>query len=253
MLEIQGYADHRLHPWAVDGYLRALRGLLAGKPEGESFRRPSAMNVTGRADDGVARAIRNGPLPEPAAALLAELDRRLGVVFDDADPEVPAEDVDENQEQVFDVAADGVLACVEGRRVTALRRGNARIYRVRHDGSSVLEVAEERLLGPAEAEVEAEGTEPERWRAKFATSRFGAPTHDDPGPWVFDLAPGEGLVFMTGDVLRERDEAEISAALAEPTLREAIARLETEGQPLTGIRRGILLIVPQADAQPDGP
>lgn len=213
---IRGSAVQGRHSLALEAHLRALRGLLAAASKA------AALEAVERVDAGAAAALREGSLPEIGGELLVALERRLGMVFDDA------------RCNSLGIAADGVLACVEGRSVAVLRRGIARIHRVRPDGTVTLEVAEH-----SRAEAQS-------WHETVATSRFGAPTREQPGPRVFEVALGERLVFVTGDVLRERDEDQLSAAFAEPTLEGTVARIEGVGHPLEGNRWGCLVITPGA-------
>jgi hypothetical protein len=233
---LHGHCAQGIYPWALEAHRRALRGFLAGAPEGRPPDEPSPLNHSGWADAGVLRTLERGPLPEPAAELLTELDARLGVVFN----------ASRGEPRGF--AADGVLTCVEGRRITALRRGVARIYRVAPDGAVVLEIAEESLLPAAEAE----GPEVESWRARVASACFGARAPADPGPRALDLAEGERLIIVTGDVLRLRDEATLLAALAAPALEDVAAALEAAGEPLANARWGLMAIAPGVDASSRG-
>ncbi|MCA9659350.1 MAG: hypothetical protein KC486_13475 [Myxococcales bacterium] len=230
---LHGHCAQGIYPWALEGHRRALRGLLAGAPEGRLPDDPSPLYLNGWVDTGVAAAASRGPLPESAAELLSELDARLGVVFN----------ASRGEPRGF--AADGVLTCVEGRRITALRRGVARIYRVAPDGAVHLEVAEDGLLPAAEAE----GPEVESWRARVASSCFGALAPAEPGPRAFDLADGERLLIVTGEALRQRDEATLLAALAAPDLEDVAAALIEGGEPLEGARWGLMAIAPGVDAE----
>ncbi|MEZ4382929.1 MAG: hypothetical protein R3A79_16505 [Nannocystaceae bacterium] len=233
---VHGHSAQKAYPWATDGHVRALRGLLAGAPVGRAPESPSPYNVSGWADLGVGARVRHGPLPEAAEALLSALDGDLGAIF------APL------RVEPLGVAADGVLACVEGRRVTALRRGVARIYRVRPDGAAELVVPEaSRLRAAADIERDRAG-----WEQRIAAACFGgAPAAADP-PSTFDLASGERLVIVTGDALLERDDAALRAAVAEPKLAGAAAQIEGAGAPIEGTRWGLMAIAPGVEAARPG-
>ncbi len=220
---IRGNAVQGRHGLALDAHLRALRGLLAAASKA------LALKTVEQVDPRAAEAVRRGALPQAAGELLVALDRRLGMMFD------------ADRCNALGIAADGVIACVEGRRVTVLRRGIASVHRVRPEGTVTLEVAEQ---SRARA-MERRGIEPESWHEGIATSRFGAPTPEEPGPRSLELAPGERLVFLTGDVLHEREEHELSAALAESTCQRMVARIEAAGRPL-GSRWGCQWLEPGA-------
>jgi len=218
---IRGNAAEGREALASDTHIRTFRGLLA------LASKAIALKHMAQVDPRAAEAVRKGALPETAGELLAALDHRLGLMLDDA------------RCNALGIAADGVIACVEGRRVTVLRRGTARVHRVRCDGAVTLEIAEQRPAPSAGGSR----SQADVWHDKVVTARFGASNPDETGTRAFDLEPGEWLVFVTGDALCEHGENELSAAVAEPTLARAIARLEAGGRPL-GNRSGALVVEP---------
>lgn len=130
------------------------------------------------------------PLPREPRALIEAVASRLASVYEAF------------QAQDATLDAQGVFVCVEGPRITLLRRGLARVYRLR-DGQLSRMVHEQ---------------------PSSVTLRFG-PAEPDASLAVLDGQPGDRYVVLAGSVVALPSDDLVASSLREATLEAMVARM----------------------------
>lgn len=222
----QGLGAHNTGDWAIEAVQHVLRILLTPAPppplEEPRFGGTSSEDLLCAIEYALDRA----PLPARPGELLLALVNRIGAVLEHLNA------------RRYALYADGVLACIQGFTLTALRRGLARIYRIR-GGTLTLLLPEHTVA----VECARHGTPtPDPEYRGMALSAFAPGRGQDPTPVEFELQPSDRIVVLCGRVLEVCPDPLLDTLLLEPDLPTLVHRLTESCPPIPRDRWSLSLL-----------
>jgi hypothetical protein len=148
------------------------------------------FSLAGNLAEIIDQNLDRSPLPREPLPLLETVAGRLAAVYE----------AFQRQDTTLD--AHGVLACVEGPRITLLRRGLARVFRLREDQLSLMV----------------------QQQPSTVTLRFG-PADPHASFTVLEGQPGDRYVVLAGSIAALPSDDLVESILREPSLEAMVARM----------------------------
>lgn len=205
----QGMGGQDTGDFAIEAVQHVLRLLMTPSPPPPLV----APTFRGTSSDALLLDIEytldRAPLPTDPGELLLALANRIGAVLGHLNA------------RHYAVFADGVLACIQGSTLTVLRRGLARLYRIRGGILSLL--VPEHTLAVEYARHSTLTLDPVH--RFIPLSSFVPSRGEDPTPVEFALQSGDRLMVLGGRILEVCADALLETLLLEPDLGALVLRL----------------------------